>query len=139
MNPDIIKSLEDLINSGIEDIALPFVKGNSIRIKHMVIRKSKAGWLVYNSKTHTQVARLFCKSSAIALAKSYAEGRNRRLTIEDLDKVIEKNYKDCVFYKHTLDNCDDEIKREVTYTRYEVSREKTQKAKRSLDRFIFSY
>jgi len=137
MDRNVIKGLEDIINSSLEDIALPYVNGNSIRIKHMIVRKSKAGWLVYNSQTSKQVARLFCKASAIALAKSYSEGKSRKIIITDLDRIIEKNYQDCVFYKHTLDNCDDDFKREVTYNRYEICMSKTQKAKKSLDQFIF--
>lgn len=137
MNPSILKSLEDIINSGIEDVALPYVKGNSIRIKHLVVRNSKAGWLVYDSKTHLQVARLFCKSSAIALAKSLAEGRNRRKQIQELDKVIQKNYNDCVFYRNTLDKCKDDVKRAITQNRFEVSITQTKRAKKSLDSIIF--
>jgi Fe-S-cluster containining protein len=137
MRLEALSILEEVIDSGLEDVTLPYVSGNSIRIKHMVVRNSKVGWLVYNSKTHTQVSKLFCKSSAIALAKSYAEGKNKRLIIEELDRVIEKNHKDCTFYKNTLNNCKDSVKREATYNRYEVSLLKTQSAKKSLDRFIF--
>lgn len=137
MNPDVLKSLEDIINSGLEDIALPLVKGNSIRIKHMIVRKSKAGWLVYNSKTHTQVAKMFCKSSAIALAKRLAEGKGGRQIIEELDKVIEKNYYDCLFYKNTLQKSKDTVTRAITQDRFEVSVSQTKHAKKSLDRFIF--
>ena len=137
MNPDVLKSLEDIINSGIEEVALPLVSGNSIRIKHLVVRKSKAGWLVYNSKTHKQVAKLFCKSSAIALAKSLADGYNRRSMIEDLDKIIEKNYFDCMFYKNTLEKSTDSLKRAITQARFEVCVSETKHAKKSLDRFIF--
>lgn len=137
MNSEILKSLEDIINTGMEDIALPYIKGNSIRIKHVVVRDSKAGWLVYDSRSHNQVARLFCKSSAIALAKSLAEGRNTRRRIEELDKVIQKNYNDCMFYKNTLLKCNDSVKRAVTQNRFEVSVTQTKKARKSLDFIIF--
>lgn len=137
MNSELLKSLEDIIEKGIEDVALPYVKGNSIRIKHLVVRSSRAGWLVYNSKTHTQVSRLFCKASAIALAKSLADGKKKRQKIEELDKAIEKNYNDCVFYRNTLEKCKDSVKRTVTQNRLEVSVSKTKKAKKSLDLIIF--
>jgi hypothetical protein len=137
MSPDTIKSLEELINSGLEDIALPYIKGNSIRIKHIIVRKSKKGWLVYDSKTHLQVARLFAKSSAIALAKSLAEGRSRKSQILELDKIIQKHYNDCMFYRNTLDNSDDSFKKSVTESRLETSLVLTKKAKKSLDSIIF--
>ena len=129
--------LEDIINQGIEEVALPYVNGNSIRIKHLIIRSSKVGWLVYNSKTHLQVARLFCKSSAVALAKSLSEGKNRKKSITELDKVIEKNYNDCMFYKNTLEKSTDAVKRAITLDRFEISISHTKHAKKSLDRFIF--
>lgn len=138
MNPDVLKSLEDIINRGVEEVSLPYVKGNSIRIKHIVVRRSAAGWLVYNSKTHNQVARLFCKSSAIAMAKSLAEGRGTKRTIQELDKVIQKNYYDCLFYRNTIEKTKDSIKRAITQNRFEVSVTNTKKAKKSLDSIIFS-
>jgi hypothetical protein len=137
MNPNALIVLEDIINQGIEEVALPYVSGNSIRIKHLVVRNSKAGWLVYNSKTHSQVARLFCKSSAVALAKSLSEGKNKKTTITELDKIIEKNYNDCMFYKNTLEKSTDAVKRAITLDRFEISVSHTKRAKKSLDRFIF--
>ena len=137
MNPNALIVLEDIINQGIEEVALPYVSGNSIRIKHLVVRNSKAGWLVYNSNTHSQVARLFCKSSAVALAKSLSEGKNKKTTITELDKIIEKNYNDCMFYKNTLEKSTDAVKRAITLDRFEISVSHTKRAKKSLDRFIF--
>jgi|AntRauTorcE11897_2_1112592.scaffolds.fasta_scaffold09284_2 hypothetical protein len=137
MNPDVFKSLEDIIESGLEDVALPYINGNSIRIKHIIVRKSKNGWLVYNSKTHLQVARLFAKTSAVAMAKSLAEGKSRKDQILELDKVIQKNYTDCMFYKNTLEKCADTFKRAVTQSRLESSMVRTKRAKQSLDSIIF--
>lgn len=137
MNSEILKSLEDIINTGLEEIVLPYIKGNTIRIKHIIIRSSAVGWEVYNSKTQTQVTQLFCKSSAIALAKSLAEGHNKQRKIEELDKIIQKNYNDCMFYRNTLEKCKDSVKRAITQNRFEVSVTLTKKARKSLDYIIF--
>lgn len=137
MNPDVFKSLEEIIDSGLEDIALPYIKGNSIRIKHIIVRKSRNGWLVYDSKTHLQVARLFAKTSAVAMAKSLAEGKGRKAKILELDKIIQKNYTDCMFYRNTLEKCADTFKRAVTESRLESSMVQTRRAKQSLDQIIF--
>jgi len=139
MNVDVIKSLEEIIEAGLEDVALPYVNGNSIRIKHYIIRNSKAGWLVYNGKTHLQVARLFAKTSAVALAKSLAEGKSRKDKILELDKVMQKNYNDCVFYRNTLQTCDDEFKRAVTESRLDSSLVQTRRVRDLLDSIIFRY
>src|SRR6056297_3399046 len=130
MNLNLANALEELINDGLEQVIFPYVKGNSIRIKYMIIRKSRAGWLVYDSKNNNQVACLFSKFSAVALAKGMAQGKDVLKTVKYADTVIKKNYIDCVFYKNI-------IKKTITETRYEVSRERAQQAKNSLDGIIF--
>jgi len=137
MNLNLANALEELINDGLEQVIFPYVKGNSIRIKYMIIRKSRAGWLVYDSKNNNQVACLFSKFSAVALAKGMAQGKDVLKTVKYADTVIKKNYIDCVFYKNIIRKTNDEIKKSITETRYEVSRERAQQAKNSLDGIIF--
>ena len=137
MNPSILKDLEGIINASIEDIALPYVKGNTIHIKHVTVKKTDTGWCVVNNKTKNYIAKYFCKSSAIALAKLIAEGRGGRAKVAELDKIIQKNYFDCLFYKHTLETCADPVKREVTHDRFDISVTKTKNARKSLDSIIF--
>ena len=60
----IAADLEEIVNKGLDDFPIPFVKGNSIRIKHIVIRKSPKGYLIYNTKDNSQIARAFFKSTA---------------------------------------------------------------------------
>jgi len=137
MNSSMLKNLENIFDIELENFPLPYVKGNSIRIKHLVVRGSKAGWLVYNSNLHRQVARLYYKASALALAKSLAEGRNKRKQIQELDNLIQKNYNDCIFYRNTLNNCTDSVRRAITQNRLELCVASTKKAKQSLDSIIF--
>src|SRR6056300_1345255 len=113
MNSDLLKNLENIINEGIEQAVLPYVKGNSIRIKQYIIRKSKAGWLVYDSKDNKQIARLFSKSSAVALAKGLAQGKDVTINVITADKTIQKHYNDCLFFKHTIKRTKDEFKKEL--------------------------
>jgi hypothetical protein len=137
MESSLLKSLEDIVNKGIEDVIMPYVNGNRICIKHIVVRESASGWTVYNSTSHLQVAQLFCKSSAVALAKSIVEGKNNRKRIQSLDNIIQKNYNDCVFYRHTLKTSTDSLTRAITQNRFELSVTNTKKAKKSLDVIIF--
>jgi hypothetical protein len=137
MDSTLSKKLEDLINSNIDKANLPYVKGNSIRIKNMVIRKSKVGWLVYDTETNKQVGRYFCRSSALAYANSVIKGRKHTRQILELDHFIEKHYNDCVFYLHTLRKTKDATRKEVARIRYDISYAETKQATKDLERFIF--
>jgi len=137
MNSDLINSLEEIINEGIEQMVLPYKKGNSIRIKHMIIRKSNAGWLVYDSKCNLQIAKLFSKSSAIALAKGIAQKKDVLNQVQYADQVIKKNYIDCIFYKNILKKTNDSQRKAVIEIRCEVCLQNAQSARKSLDSIIF--
>mgnify|MGYP000506347692 CR=1 FL=1 len=137
MNSDLINILEEIINEGIEQMVLPYKKGNSIRIKHVIIRKSSAGWLVYDSKRNLQIAKLFSKSSAIALAKGIAQKKDVLNQVQYADQVIKKNYIDCIFYKNILKKTNDLQRKAVTEIRCEVSLQNAQSARKSLDSIIF--
>lgn len=134
---DIVKLLEEIINQNLNDLDLPHVKGNSIRIRHMVVRKSPKGYLVYNTKDNVQVARTFCKTSAIAIARTCAQGKNYVKEIMRYDQIIEKNYNDSIFYKNTLRRTKDEFKKDVIEIRFWDARDRTLAAKESLDNIIF--
>lgn len=135
----ILSDLESLINKGLEDIHIPYQKGNSIRIGHFAIREnSKKGfYMIYDLHKNSQVARTFCKSSAVAIAKKLAQGQNCVDRILSIDKTIQKNYNDAVFYKYTIKVTKDALKREITETRYDIAKARTQQAKNELDKIIF--
>jgi len=46
----LIHDLEEIVNRGLEDSAIPVARGNSIRIKHIVVRKIPKGYLIYDAK-----------------------------------------------------------------------------------------
>ena len=136
---NLATELESLINKGLDGIYFPYQKGNSIRIGHIVIRENKKGFfLIYNATENVQVATTFCKSSAVAIAKKLAQGDDVIKTVLDIDKVIQKNFNDAVFFKHTMKVTKDSVKREVTATRYDIAKTRTEHARGQLDRFIFS-
>lgn len=133
----IIQDLETILERNLDETLFPYQKGNSIRIGHIAVRKNSEDFVVFNCKTNAMVARTFCKTSAVALAKTLAKGSDHTKKILDLDKTIQKNYMDCIFYKHIINATEDEFKREITQTRYEISRHRTEVSKASLDRYIF--
>ena len=138
INKQIIKDLQEIIEDNLDPSMFPYKKGNSIRIGKIVIRESRAGFLVYDIESNSQIAKTFSKSAAVAIAKSITKGRSNLQKVLELDKVIEKYYNDCVFYRYTIRKTKDDFKREITINRYEIAKSLTSDAKRRLDSFIFS-
>ncbi len=136
-NKNLVEQLERLLDENIKKVLIPHVRGNSIRIKDHIVRKSKAGWLVYNAKKNHQIARMFSKTAAVALAKTLAQGRDEFKTINQLDGYIQKHYNDALFARHVMLNTHDEEKRVVSEMKYELAWEKTCEAKDKLEAYIF--
>lgn len=136
-NANLVTELERLLNENLERVCLPYVRGNSIRIKNHIIRKSKAGWLVYNIKDNVQIAQLFSKTAAIALAKSLAEGADKKELITYYDKKLQKHFLDAMFFQHHLTNTASDSRKVIFETRYIIAKEETELVKDKLDRFIF--
>lgn len=134
----LIDELEEIVNKGLGSIAVPVSKGNSIRIKHIVIRKSSSGYLIYNTKDNHQVAKTMFKSTALAIAKNLAEDKDVVYTLLELDKLMLKHYTDAIFYKNTIKKTSDQFRKEVTQTRLSIAIEETYKVRNTLDRYIFS-
>ena len=137
INKQILKDLQEIIEDNLDPSMFPYQKGNSIRIGRFVIRQSRAGYLVYDIESNTQIAKTFCKTAAVAFAKGQHKGRDTSRVL-DLDKTIEKHYNDCVFYRHIIKKTKDEIKKEITTVRYEIAKSITSDAKQRLDSYIFS-
>lgn len=139
-NSKLARELEHLINNALDTSELPYVKGKSIRIKHIIVRETKVGFfLVFDTKENKEIAKMFCKTSAVALAKSVAKEQDARTIreIKVLDDVIEKNYNDALFHKHILTSSKDKTRRFVAQARYEIAAFKTRTAKEKLDRYIY--
>jgi len=133
----LINDLEEIIEQGLEDDGLPVAKGNSIRIKHIIIRKSPNGYLIYDAKENTQVARTMFKSTAIAIAKNLAAGRNITAQVLAYDTLLQKHYVDAIFYKNTIKTTKDSATREIRETRLNMSVLETRRIRENLDKFIF--
>ena len=98
----LLNDLEEIVNRGLEDSAIPHQKGNSIRIKHVIIRKSSKGYLIYDAKENRQVVRTYFKTTAVAIAKNLAQGIDITNKAIEFDDTMLKHYNDAVFYKHSI-------------------------------------
>ena len=140
LTPELVKELENLINNKIDTSLFPYVKGKSIRIGHIIVRETKAKFfLVFDTKENKEIAKMFCKTSAVALAKTMAKSKEEAdiKRIKELDCTISKNFTDALFYKHTMKVTKDEIKRDVAEMRYDIAAETLWDAKDKLDTFIY--
>jgi hypothetical protein len=138
LTPKLAADLENLINNSLDMSFFPYVKGKSVRIKHVIVRETKFGYLVFDTKENKEIAKTFCKTSALALAKNVALDRNRVKEIQELDDIIQKHYNDAMFFKNTIRVTKDQDRKFVAETRYELAAAKTRDAKQRLDRIIYS-
>tara|TARA_B100000424_G_C22941704_1_gene501157 strand:+ start:1106 stop:1534 length:429 start_codon:yes stop_codon:yes gene_type:complete len=139
ISENLIDELEEIVNKGLEDNSIPYAKGNSIRIKQYIVRKSRVGYLIYDSSSNKQLHRTQFKSVAIAIAKNLAE--NKKTAVEkilDIEENLAKHYNDAVFYKNTIRKTSCASKKVTRETRLELSLVEAQKMRDQLDRFIFS-
>jgi len=134
---NLLYDLEEIVNQGLEDSAIPHSRGNSIRIKHIVVRKSPKGYLIYDAKENRQVTRTVFKTTAVAIAKNLAQGNDITEQLIEYDKIMLKHYNDAIFYKNSIRKCKDSIAREIRETRLDISIEESRRVRSQLDRFIF--
>jgi hypothetical protein len=137
INRDFAKTLEQFINESVSKLAIPSCRGNTVKIKNYLIRKTKTGYIVVDTVNNNQVAHTSFKTSAIAIAKSLAEGKNIISQVLYLDNMILKNYNDAVFYKNVIQKSKDLQVRESRRARLEIALDRTTFAKQSLEDFIF--
>ena len=109
----LLNDLEEIVNRGLEDSAIPVARGNSIRIKHVIIRKSPKGYLIYDAKENKQVVRTYFKTTAVAIAKNLAQGIDITETAMEFDDTMLKHYNDAIFYRNSIRNTSDVNKREM--------------------------
>ena len=138
LSPELARELEYLINKNLDTSYFPYVKGKSIRIGHVIVRETKVGFfLVFDTKENKEIAKMFCKTAAVALAKTVVKNKSQIKTIKDLDKIIEKNYNDAIFHKYTMRVTKDDTKYFVAATRYDIAAARTKEARNRLDSFIY--
>jgi hypothetical protein len=133
----LLNDLEEIVNRGLEDSAIPHQKGNSIRIKHVIIRKSSKGYLIYDAKENKQVVRTYFKTTAVAIAKNLAQGKDITEQAMEFDGTMLKHYNDAIFYKHAIRNTTDDAKKEIRETRLDVAIQESRRVRSLLDRYIF--
>ncbi len=138
INESLTQELESIVRANIEQVAIPYEKGNSIRIKHIIIRKNKHGYQVFNCKTHEHIAKTLSKTGAVAIAKVLAENRPKLVKeLIRLDDKIAKHYMDAQFYKRTIARGKDEVTVEAAKIRFELACDAAWTALSEIEWYIF--
>tara|TARA_B110000503_G_C7027216_1_gene362413 strand:+ start:550 stop:969 length:420 start_codon:yes stop_codon:yes gene_type:complete len=133
----LLNDLEEIVNRGLEDSAIPHQRGNSIRIKHVIIRESPKGYLIYDAKENRQVVRTYFKTTAVAIAKNLAQGKDITLQAMEFEDAMLKHYNDAIFYKHLIRKSTDPFKREIREARLDIAILESKRLRSLLDRYIF--
>ena len=69
----LTQQLQEIIEAGLVRVPIPYEKGNSIRIKNLIIRKHHNGYRLFNLTTNKHICTVFCKTTALAIAKLTVE------------------------------------------------------------------
>lgn len=132
-----LEQLESLLDDPYYMGKIPYKKGNSIRIGHYIIRKNKTGYLVYDCVDNRKVDHFWSKSAALAYVKLDLDGKKLHTEIKKLDKTLEKNQIDAMFYKNTIKKASEEIRKSSARVRLDIAEENAYNAKYRLIGLIF--
>jgi len=137
----VVKELEIILNESIEKYSIPFVRKNSVKIKNFIIRynSKKDFYFIYDCSSNKQVAKTNFKSTALAIAKNLANGRNIVDRVLKYDRELLKYYNDALVYKNIIKKSANQEMIEVRKHRLELCIDRTNYIKDILDDYIFNF
>lgn len=137
-NNDVIAELQGIVESGLDQVPIPYEKGNSIRLKNIVIRKHKNGYKLFDCQKNKFITVVFSKSAALAIAKSYVEKKKEHINpIINLDNDVNKHYMDALFAKRAYKIATDDIRKDTAEFKYDISKDKLWQSLELIERYIF--
>ncbi len=131
--------LEEIVVHGLAQVAIPYEKGNSIRIKNIVIRKHRNGYRIFDISTNKHVVTTFTKAAALAIAKITAEtGDNSSVRdIIRLDNTVSKHYMDALFAKRSIEVGKDIQRIESSEVKFDIATDKAWSSLAQIESYIF--
>jgi|TARA_B110000977_G_scaffold181049_1_gene241361 hypothetical protein len=131
--------LEEIVVHGLAQVAIPYEKGNSIRIKNIVIRKHRNGYRIFDISTNKHVVTTFTKAAALAIAKITAEtGDNSSVRdIIRLDNTVSKHYMDALFAKRSIEVGKDIQRIESSEVKFDIATDKAWSSLAQIETYIF--
>lgn len=131
----VVDKLENIISSNIIKYNLPIIEGNIVRLGKYLIRPSKNSYLIVDTTINKSITKTYSKLAAIAYVKSLLK-QSPNSIIFSLDKTIEKNENDIIFYENSILSTNNETRKNAIKSRLELSQEKINYAKKTLDNLI---
>ena len=128
--------LAELIDKSIQKYCLPIQKGNSIRIKHIVIRKNKHNYPVIDLRYNKQIAHCSVKLSAVACSDPTKSNSDIKHII-DMDRKLQEKYLECLNFKSVMQTSDNKAYIDTITTRYEIAWEDLNNIKQTLLDIVF--
>ena len=124
LNETLAQELEQIVTAGLQQVAIPYEKGNSIRLKYIAIRKHKNGYKLFDCKRNAHVVTTFTKTAAIAIAKSIVENKNDMEQILRLDDKVAKHYMDALFAKRSYESSNNLTKKDSAEILFDIAMDK---------------
>jgi|SRR5210317_1525726 hypothetical protein len=131
------EKLAELIDKSVQKYCVPIQKGNSVRIKHTVIRTNKHNHLVIDLRYNKQIGTFFSKTGAVACAVSNTKGDGNTQYIVRMDRKLQEKYLECLNYKRILENSDEEEYKQTATIRYQIAWEDLNTIKQALLDIVF--
>ena len=136
---ELAKELEEIVVHGLSQVPIPYEKGNSIRVKNIVIRKHKNGYRIFDISTNKHVVTTFTKTAALAIAKIVGERGNSN-DIKDiivLDNKVCKNYMDALFAKRAIEVSKDITRIEASEVKFDIATDRAWSSLAQIESYIF--
>lgn len=128
------QQFHDLINKGVEAGLFPYIKNDYVCIRNYLIKQDDTVYTIYNKQGIVK-EQVYSKASAIALAFYNFTGYIRCNNIRRLDRVIEKNHNDAVFFNYARNNATGDAL-QLADVRYQLAKSRVQQATHDLSTII---
>ena len=137
-NPKITKLLNEIMDAELAEYPVPYKKGNSIRIKNVVMRRNGKGYHVFNLVDKSHVMFTPSKTTALAIAHCTAHGLHHSVSdIKRLEAKLSKYYNDAIFYKYTVEHSKDEVRADSAQMRFEIAIDECMRIRDQIENYLF--
>lgn len=132
---NLIKEIENLINSPVDASLFPVKKGKRILISQYTVTENNSFFVVH--KKNKTLGTFYTKLAAIACVREYEKNRPYLMEIKRLDRILEKQLNNCVFYRNKMHNSKDAETKQCATIRFEDARSHIKEVRDKLRSFIF--
>lgn len=132
---EIANTLKEFVDNSVDTVLFPVKKDKRINIGSYSIMRSRGLYSIKCYRTNEVVAITYTKAGALACAKQLNKNKSIKDILE-LDKIAVKHQNDCMFYRYTIEHTDNDIKREIILTRYDISKNFEENIVQKIKQFI---